>query len=310
MGYTVPMYDTIIIGGGPAGLAAAVYFARQQLRFALFTGHIGGQVAESSDIENYLGLHELTGVNMVKKFVEHIGDYKKHFDLHEDEKVMKVDRINGGFTVATDKGTFQTKTLLIATGSEHRKLHVPGEEDFQRKGVTYCATCDAPLFRDKRIAIIGGGNSAMDAALFSEKYSEHIDLIVLNPELRGDDVMKDKVSKSSKITVHYETKTIRIEGKTTVDAIVVQGKEGNEERISVQGVFVEIGLEPVTGFIDFVGKDKWGQLIVDKVNQTNVEGVWAAGDVTDITEKQIAVAVGEGSKAALSIIKYLQTRNA
>lgn len=302
------MYDCIIAGGGPAGMAAAIYLARQQLRFAMFTGEIGGQVVYSSDIENYLGLPDLSGVELVQKFQKHLEEYQDQFELHENEKVTNITRIEKGFAVKTEKGVYKAKTILITTGSKHRKLNVPGEKEFEGKGVTYCATCDAPLFRNKAVAIVGGGNSAMDAALFAEKYSSKIHLININESLMGDDVMKSKVTSSAKISVHNECKTVRIEGKDHVDSIVLEAKDGKEESYPVEGVMIEIGLVPVADFIDFVEKDRYKQIVIDKKNLTSVEGVFAAGDVTDVSEKQIAVSVGEGSKAALSIIKYLQSK--
>lgn len=300
------MYDSIIIGGGPAGLAAAVYMARQKLNFAFLTGKLGGQVIYSSEIENYLGLPESTGVEMVQKFQEHVDEYKKYFDLFENEKVTQIKKLNGDFQVFTEKNSFKTKTVLICTGAKHRKLKVPGEAELEGKGVTYCATCDAPIYKDKAVAVVGGGNSAMESALLAEKYSSEVHLLALDPALKGEDVLKRKVMASEKIQKHFEAKTVRIEGEGAVSGIVYQKKDGSEETLAVQGVFIEIGLVPVADFIDLVEKNKFGEIVVDKMNRTNVAGVWAAGDVTDISSKQIAVAVGEGSKAALDIIKYVQ----
>lgn len=301
------MFDVIIVGGGPAGLAAAVYLARQKFNFLMLAGDVGGQTLLSSDIENYLGFHLLNGQDLAKKFREHLADYKDTFTLKEGEPVKKVEKMDGGFRCVTEKATYEGKALLIATGTKHRELNVPGEKAFYGKGVTYCAACDAPLFRDKVVYVIGGGNSAMDAALFTEKYAARVVMISINPELGGDDVMKAKVLASKKIQVRGATKTTKVVGETFVTGIGLIGPDGKERVEPCEGIFIEIGLVPVADFIDFVAKDKRGQIIADKMNATNVERVWAAGDVTDVTEKQIAVAVGEGSKAALSIVKYFQT---
>lgn len=299
------MLDCVVIGGGPAGLSAAVYLARQKLSFALFADLLGGKAMLSSDVENYLGVHEVSGLQLVERFREHLKDYQKHFDLHEAEPVINIVRIKGGFNVVTDKGAYQTRTILIASGSQARKLNVPGEAELLGKGVTYCATCDAPLFRDKKVAVIGGGNSAMDAALFAAKYAEHVDLIIIKDVLHGDEFLKSKVLSHPSITAHFETRVEEILGDNKVSSIVIE-RRGESTKLPVIGVFIEVGLIPTGDFVNFVGKDEAGQIIVDKYNRTNVEGVWAAGDVTDLTEKQISVAVGEGAKAALSIIKHLQ----
>ncbi|MBM3205055.1 FAD-binding protein [Candidatus Uhrbacteria bacterium] len=301
------MFDTIILGGGPAGLAAAIYLARHKLNFALLTGTVGGQALWSDDVENYLGFHLLNGSQLVAEFRKHIDDYQQAFTLKEGEMVRKVERTAQGFSIMTDKADYATKTLLIATGTTHRKLNVPGEKEFYGKGVTYCAACDAPLFKDKTVYVIGGGNSAMDAALFVAKYSSRVKLVVVNKEISGDPIMMEKVKEHPNIQLLTETKTTKILGKDLVVGIGLMGPDGVERTESTDGVFIEIGLVPVTDFIDFVGKDAKGQIVVDKKNATNVEGVWAAGDVTDITEKQISVAVGEGSKAALEMINYFQT---
>ena len=287
-------------------MAAAIYLARQKLKTVMLTGDFGGQAIWSSDVENYLGLHQLTGVQLVQRFVKHLDEYRKDIDLQENEHVTKLERIEGGFRATTDKGSYDAKTVMIASGATHRKLNVPGEQELSGKGITYCATCDAPLFKDKKVYVIGGGNSAMDAALFVAKYAREVHLVSINHELMGDAMLIKHCMENPTIKVHTDTKTVRFEGRSAVERIVVSDADG-ERTDSTDGVFIEIGLMPNSDFVDFVGKDKHGQIIVDKFNATNVEGVFAAGDVTDITEKQISVAVGEGSKAALSMIRYLQT---
>ena len=290
-------------------MAAAVYLARQKFSFLILTGDVGGQALLSDDVENYLGFHLMNGVQLIEQFKKHLADYKEYFETRTGEEVSKIEKMDGGFRVTTGKGTYETKTVLIATGTKHRKLHVPGEDALYGHGVTYCANCDSPLFKDKIVYVIGGGNSAMDAALFVEKYATQVVMVNLNPELQGDEVMKSKIAQSHKIKVYASTKTTKIVGSTSVTGIGLMGPDGQEREEKTDGVFIEIGLAPVTDFIDFVSKDSHQQIIVDKLTVTSVEGVWAAGDVTDVTEKQISVAVGEGSKASLEIIKYLQTHH-
>jgi thioredoxin reductase len=302
-------YDVIIIGGGPSGLAALVYLARQKFKVLLLAGLFGGQTSWSSDVENYLGFHLIDGAVLVQKFRQHVEDYKDVVTIREGEFVQHVERLAEGFQVTTADGTYTSKTVLVAAGTSHRELGIPGEKELYGKGVTYCATCDAPLYREKEVCVVGGGNSAMDAALFAEKYCPKVTLLTVNPELRGDDVMRAKILASDRIEVVVSAKTTRITGAQFVDGIGYQGADGSERRIPCQGVFIEIGLKPSSDFIDFVAKDKGGQIVVNTHCATDVEGVWAAGDVTDVTDKQIAVAVGEGSKAALDIIRYFQTRH-
>lgn len=301
------MFDCIVIGGGPAGMAASVYLARQKMNFAMFAGNLGGQVIWSSDVENYLGIHNTTGVKLVEAFNRHLDDYKKAMELHEGENVLKVVKTVGGFSLETDRGAYPTKTVLVATGADHRKIGVPGEDQFNMKGISYCSTCDAPLFAGKVVHVIGGGNSAMDAALFLAKYAKEVHLLSINAELMGDEVMKKNCLASANIKVHFSTKTVGFAGNAMLESITLAGADGKEVVTPTEGVFIEIGLVPQSGLIDFVAKDKAGQIVVDSHNKTNVDGVWAAGDVTDVAYKQIAVAVGEGSKAALDIIRYLQS---
>ena len=305
--YTVCMtYDSIIIGGGPGGLAAAIYMARQKLSFLLLTDTIGGQTLWSSEVENYLGFHLINGSELVDQFKAHLKDYKDDFELKDGVRVASVMQDQKEFIIKLESGEeYRTKTVLVATGEKHRELNVPGEKVFYGRGVTYCATCDAPLFKDKTVVVVGGGNSAMEAALHLEKYAKHVTILTINEGLTGDTVMKKKIEEHQKISVLAKAKTTKIFGDTFVTGMEYETTDGKKEVLEVEGVFIEIGLIPVSGFIDIVRKNKWGEIEVDTQNATSVEGIWAAGDVTTVTEKQIAVAVGEGSKAALGIIRYL-----
>lgn len=298
------MYDAVIIGAGPAGMAAAIYLARQKLNFVVISKNVGGQTLWSSEVGNYLGFHMLPGAELVKMFKNHMADYD--IDIREGEEVKKVEKNNHGFRVISDKGEYEAKTVLVATGEKNRELGVPGEKKFYGKGLTYCATCDAPLFKDKEAAVIGGSNSAMEAALFAAKYSKQVYIVTINPELQGESLLIDRIDRHEKIDIIANAQATEIIGDKFVTGIKYK-QGGKEKKLAVGGVFVEVGLMPVSDFIDFVEKDRWREIMVDKNNATNVEGVWAAGDVTDVTEKQIAVAVGEGSKAALQMIKYIET---
>ena len=301
------MFDCIVIGGGPAGMSASVFLARQKMNFALFAGHLGGRVVWSADVENYLGIHHVSGVQLVEAFHKHLDDYRKVIDLHEGENILKVVKTTGGFSVQTDRGAYSTRTVLIATGTDHRQLDIEGENLFTNKGISYCATCEAPFFSEKKVHVIGGGNSAMDAALFLTKYAKEVHIVTMNAELSGDESMKRNCLTDPKITVHTSMKTVAFKGNDLLESIVLVGADGVEKIVPTEGVFIEIGLKPQSGMIDFVAKDAIGQIVVDAHNQTNTEGVWAVGDVTSVLYKQIVIAVGEGSKAALDIVRYLQS---
>jgi len=297
------MKDAIIIGAGPAGMAAAVYMAREKLNFIVVSKNIGGQTLWSAEVGNYLGFQLLSGDELVKKFKDHISSYG--VDVREGEEVTAVKKTKKGFKVITKKAEYEALALLVATGEKHRKLNVPGEEEFYGRRVTYCATCDAPLFDKKDVAVVGGGNSAMEAALSASKYASKVYLVNINPELQGDDTLIERVKRDKKIRIIPNAATTEIIGDKFVNSLKYD-QAGEPKELKIKGVFIEVGLLPVSDFIDIVQKDDWNQIIVDKNNMTNVEGIWAAGDVTDVTEKQIAVAVGEGSKAAIQLIKYVE----
>ena len=296
------MYDLIIIGAGPAGITASIYAIRKKLNLLIISEDIGGQTAWSGDIENYTGYQFITGPDLTSKFEEHMRKYS--VPLKEGEKVLDVKKIDDKIVVKTDKNSYESRTVIVASGKRSRELNVPGEKEFKNKGLTYCATCDAPIFAGKNVAIIGGGNSALDAALQLMRIARHVYLINIVPRLTGDPVMIEKVQESKIVSIMNNTKVLGITGDKMVRAIKVE-REGKPEDLPVEGIFVEIGLIPNSHFIPDVAKNSLGEIRVDSFNQTNIAGVFAAGDVTDVPEKQIIIAGGEGAKAALTAFRYL-----
>jgi alkyl hydroperoxide reductase subunit F len=296
------MYDLIIIGAGPAGITAGVYAARKRMSVLVVSRDIGGQAAISGDVENYTGYQFITGPELAQKFEEHI----RKFDiiLKENETIEEIKKAGDKILVKTDKASYETRTAIIASGKRLRQLNMPGEKEFRNKGVSYCATCDAPLFSGKNVAIIGGGNSALDAALQLIKIARHVYIINITANIGGDAIMLEKINECSIVTVMNNTQVISVFGEKMVTGIQVK-TEGNLQNLAVEGVFIEIGLMPNSEFVSSVEKNKFGEIKVDGSNQTNIPGIFAAGDVTDVPEKQIIIAAGEGAKAALGTFKYL-----
>jgi alkyl hydroperoxide reductase subunit F len=299
------MYDLIIIGAGPAGITATVYAARKKMNFLVISKDIGGQAAWSGDIENYTGYQFITGPELASKFEEHMRKYG--VALRESENVVDIKKIGDKIVVKTDKGQYESRTAIVASGKRSRELSVPGEKEFKNKGLTYCATCDGPLFADRDVAVIGGGNSALDAVLQLVKIARHVYLINVVSHLTGDPVMIEKVHENGIVTVMNNAKVLEITGNGMVSGIKVRC-EGEDKAIPVGGVFVEIGLIPNSHFAPELDKNAFGEIKVDYHNGTNIPGIFAAGDVTDVPEKQIIIAAGEGSKASLSAFKYLNQR--
>jgi alkyl hydroperoxide reductase subunit F len=299
------MYDLTIIGAGPAGITASVYAARKRIDFLLITKDIGGQATLSSDIENYTGYQFITGPELVQKFREHLEQFK--VKIKEGETAVLAKKENSDIKIETDKEKYRSKTLIIASGRVPRKLRVEGEEEFKNRGVTYCATCDAPLFAGMDVAVIGGGNAGLDATLQLIKIAEKIYLIELLPQLRADPVMVEKAKNSGKVIIYTRTKVEKIYGDNFVKGIEVS-KEGKVEDIKVGGVFIEIGSLPSSDFIQDVEKNKAGEIVVNCRCETDIPGIFAAGDVTDVPAKQIIVACGEGAKATLSAFDYLSKK--
>ncbi|MCM8793052.1 MAG: FAD-dependent oxidoreductase [Candidatus Omnitrophica bacterium] len=299
------MYDLIIIGAGPAGITAAVYAARKRMSFLVITKDIGGQAAISGAVENYTGYQFISGPELTAKFEEHLRGFG--IEVKENEEVREVRKIEDLVLVKTHKGIYQAKTAIIASGKKSRELNIPGEKEFKNRGLTYCATCDAPLFAGKEVAVIGGGNSALDAVLQLLKIAKRIYLINITSSLGGDPIMREKVEESKVVTILNNTQVTAILGDKMVTGIKIK-REGKEEAIPLQGVFVEIGLTPNSEFAKDVEKNQFGEIKVNSYNETNIPGIFASGDVTDVPEKQIIIACGEGAKAALNVFRYLSTK--
>ncbi|MBF0215659.1 MAG: FAD-dependent oxidoreductase [Candidatus Omnitrophica bacterium] len=296
------VYDLLIIGAGPAGITAGIYAARKKMEILVIAGEIGGQTAWSGDIENYVGYQFITGLELTDKFQEHMRKYG--INVLENTYISEIRKENNIVKINAGEFSFSAKTAILATGKRSRPLNVPGEVEFRNKGVAYCATCDAPIFAGKDVAVIGGGNSALEAALQLIKIANKIYIINLGPDLHGDEIIREKVVAAKNVVIMNETKVKEIKGGKLVDSIVVENGS-DSARLSVQGVFVEIGLIPNTEFKSDIVKNEQGEIIITRYNETNITGIFAAGDVTDTPEKQIIIAAGEGAKAALSAFKYL-----
>ncbi len=303
------MYELIIVGGGPAGLAASVYAARKQINALLISGDIGGQVNKTLGIENYLGYQFIEAPELIEKFQTQTENYPLEQKI--GEIVSSIGKIEKGFEVITEAGDkYQARALIYAAGKDPRKLNVPGEEKYTGRGVTYCAICDGPVFGGQRVAVVGGGNSALEAALDMLKIAEHVDLVSVTP-LTGDAVLVDKLSgpeNKTKLNVFTEYQTEKIEGDIMVDGMVIKDmKSGQSEKLDVTGVFIEIGLTPNSAALSGLIKlSESGEVPINGACETELPGLYAAGDVTTVPEKQIIIAAGEGAKAALQAHRYIQ----
>ena len=299
------IYDSIIIGAGPAGITASIYAARKGMDILMLTGDIGGQAAWSGDIENYSGYQFITGTELTKRFEEHLKEYK--VQVNENETVKEIQKKGETFSVITAKDTYKAKTVIIATGKRSKNLSVPGEQEFRNKGVAYCATCDAPLFKGKEVAVAGGGNSALEAALQLLSIAKHVYIVNINPQLGGDEVIREKVTAADNVTVMNNSQITSVFGDKLVEGIEV-ASGSDKKKVAVQGVFVEIGLIPNSDFKSELKKNEYGEIIVNCESQTNVPGIFAAGDVSSVKQKQIIIAAGDGAKAALGAFMYLAQR--
>jgi len=304
-------YDLIIVGGGPAGVSAGIYASRYGLNTLLITKEFGGQLAKKAvAIENYPGFPEISGLDLIKEFEKHLKKYK--IETVKDT-VRKLEKKDDKFKVMTEKNEFEAGAIIVATGADPRKLEVPGEEEFIGKGVSYCVACDGPLFRDKVVAIIGGGNTGFEAALFMSKIAKKVYILEYNLSPAADKINQDRAAGVPVVKVITNAALEKIEGEKFVNSLTYKDRAtGKENNLKIDGVFVEIGTQPATSFakglVDFNEVD---EIIIDsKTGKTSTPGLFAAGDADDVPYRQVVIAAGEGAKAALSVIKYLQDKSA
>ncbi|GEM_PF-4405 len=305
------LYDVVIVGAGPAAFSAAIYAARKARDVAVVGDHPGGQVTDTALVENYLGIPEISGMDLAAAFRSHV----ERYDVAErlDATVKAVEASDAGFVVHTSDGSrYQARSVIYAAGKTYRRLGVPGEARFIGRGIGFCATCDAPLYHDKRVAIIGGGNSAFTAARDLLSFAREIHLINILPDWQADPLLVERVTASDRVTLHPATEVREFLGKDELTGVRLQGTDGRERvDLAVDGVFLEIGLvpntEPVAGLLELNAQ---GEIPVGRDQSTTVAGFFAAGDVTDEPEKQIVVAAGAGASAALAADRYLADRGA
>ncbi len=302
------MFDVIIIGGGPAAAAAAVYTGRKRLNTLLITEEFGGQSVVSDNIENWIGTKTVTGLKLAEMFEQHIRT-QETVEIRSPERASKVIEINGhGFEVETDQGKYPTQTVLVTTGGRRRKLNVPGEVEFSGKGVAYCSTCDAPLFKGKNVAVIGGGNAGLEAVVDLFPYATQIYLLHRGDALKGDPLTQEEIRKNSKVAIMLNTETQEVLGEKFVKSLRFKNNKTSEvKQIEVEGVFVEIGSVPNSEIVKgLVELNQFGEIIIDhKTGRTSKSGIWAAGDVTDDPYKQNNISAGDAVKAALNIYEYV-----
>lgn len=303
------VFDVVVIGGGPAGISAAIYAVRKSLKVLLLTKIIGGQAARSGDIENLLGFTLVSGADLAAKLREEVERFQDDgIWIKEGVDVSTIEGSEGKFSVKTAQGgTYLSRNVLIASGRIPRMLGVPGEKEFFGRGVATCATCDAPLFRGKRVVVVGGGNSALDAVVSLMKMAQEVTVVNNTDALRGDAMMLESIAKSGNVKILNKTAVVEISGSKFVEGIKVKDlTSGQEQEVGVDGVFVEIGWVPSTDFVPpQVELDENKQIKVDEYGKTSFDGIWAAGDVNNLWGEQIVIASGEGAKTALAMAEHI-----
>jgi alkyl hydroperoxide reductase subunit F len=298
-------YDVLVVGGGPAGASSAIYTIRKGLRTGIVADRFGGQVADTMGIENFIATKYTEGPKLVAQLEEHVKDYP--IDLMTLQRAKKIERKELVEVTLENGAVLKSKTVIISTGARWRQLGVPGEQDFSGRGVAYCPHCDGPLFKGKPVAVIGGGNSGVEAAIDLANIVGHVTLIEYAPELKADQVIVDRLKSLKNVTIITNAETKEIQGVDKVTGLVYNDRATNESHtVELDGVFIQIGLIPNTDWLaGSVELSKYGEILIDKHNATSMPGVFAAGDCTEIPYKQIIIAMGEGSNAALGAFDYL-----
>lgn len=306
------MYGLIIIGGGPAGVAAGVYAARKKIKTLLIAESFGGQSLTSADIQNWIGTKSVSGYDLAKMLEDHL-KAQEDTEILEGVLATKVEKTEKGFKVTTSDGKdFETVTILLTSGSSRKKLGVPGEKELDGKGVVYCSICDAPIFKNKVVAVVGGGNSALEGVVDLITYASDI-YVMTRSELRGDPITQEKVKASPKVKILTMNKINEVLGVQTgkVTGLKYEDKNGEVQELKLDGVFVEIGSVPNSGIAQgLVEMNSQGEIIVDhKTQRSTALGIWAAGDVSDVLYKQNNISAGDAVKAVLDIYSYLHKSN-
>ena len=303
------IYDLVIIGGGPAGVAAGIYAARKKIKTVLITDIFGGQSLVSDDIGNWIGEPHISGFDLGQKMEKHL-KAQEGIEIIEGDLADKIELNGLTFKVSTKGGkVLGTKTVLLTAGSRRKKLDVPGEKDFEGKGVAYCSTCDAPIFQGKDVVVVGGGNAGLEAVVDLLPYASKIYLIHHGEALKGDQVTQEKIKNNPKVEVILNAETQKIIGDKTVTGLEYLDRvSGNVRQLSVGGVFVEIGIIPNGDLVkDLVSLNFRGEVVTDpKTQSTSLVGIWAAGDATDGLYRQNNISAGDAVKAVLNIYDYLK----
>lgn len=303
------MYDVIIIGSGPAGMTAAIYAVRREMKTLIIGRELGGQVALASDIENYPGFEKISSFELIDRMKKQTLACGAELKESEVKKVEKTP--DGFFRVYTNHESFEAKTVIIAMGLSPRRLAVPGEIELNGRGVSYCANCDGPFFKNKVVAVIGGGNSALDAAELMSKIASQVYLIHHNNSLKAFEVLVDEVKARANIEILLNHSVKNIAGSSKVEFInIINNEDKSEREIKIDGVFIEVGRIASTDLIaDLVDRNSRNQITANSLAETKTPGLFAAGDVTDCEFKQITVAIGQATIAALSAYQYLQLKH-
>ncbi len=301
------IYDVIVVGGGPAGMNAALYAARKGLKTGIVTFDFGGQVLSTSEVENYIGTPMIMGPDMADAWKEHMLKY--NVETYEFVHVRSIEKKDKLFSVATDDDSiFTGRTVIVATGKRSRPMGVPGEEQFTGRGVAYCATCDAPLYGGKTVAVVGGGNSAIEAIIDLAKIAKKVHIFQFLEDFTADHVVREKIKPyMEKLEINFNTMVAECKGDLSLKSALIRNRLTGEEReVALDGLFVEIGLLPNTDFLKgLLDMNDTGEIITDKHGATSVAGIFAAGDVTDVPFKQIVISAGDGAKAALAAYDYI-----
>lgn len=304
-------FDVLIVGGGPAGSAAAIYAARKGIRTGIIAERFGGQVLDTLDIENYISVLKTDGLRFAQDLEKHVSHYNVDImNLQKVQKLVPASATGGLIEVHTESGAvLKSRTVILSTGARWRSMNVPGEEEYRTKGVTYCPHCDGPLFKNKKVAVIGGGNSGVEAAIDLAGVVNHVTLLEFSDHMRADEVLQQKLHSLPNVDVILNAQTTEVVGANgKVNGLNYLDRLNNtNQHLDLEGIFVQIGLLPNTGFLQGIVKltEPMREIEIDAYGKTNVPGIFAAGDCTNVPYKQIIIAAGEGAKAALSAFDYL-----